>query len=76
MERKQSKKEEGKTYWGSKEGGDQRLGGEYALRICARQSENLKSKEGKSKENAQQEVYIGGAQCFTAKERETQRAFI
>ena len=27
--------------------GNHRLGGEYALRICARQSENLKSEEGK-----------------------------
>ena len=41
--------------------GDQRLRVEYALRICTRQSENLKSEEGKSKEKAQQEVYIGGA---------------
>ena len=33
--------------------GDQRLRVEYALRIYARQSENLKSEEGKSKDKAQ-----------------------
>ena len=41
--------------------GDQRLEVEYALRICAWQSENLKSEEGKSKEKAQEVVFIGGA---------------
>ena len=61
MERKQNKKEEGETYWGSKEEGRSETRRQTPLRICAWQSENLKSEEGKSKEKAQQEVYIGGA---------------
>ena len=58
MERKQNKKEEGVTYWGSKEEGRSETRRWTALRICARQSENLESEEGKNKEKAQQEVYI------------------
>ena len=61
MERKQNKKKEGETYWGSKEGRRSETRKRTPLRIRAQQSENLKSEEGKSKEKAQQEVYIGGA---------------
>ena len=41
--------------------GDQRLGDKNALRMCAQQSENLKSEWGKSEEKAQHGVYIGRA---------------
>ena len=68
MERKQSKKEEGVTYRGFKEEGRSETRRWTPLRICAQRSENLKSEEGKSKEKAQQEVYIGGA-CDASQRR-------